>query len=307
MVLIITYDSKEYFFPYIIDENISVVNVLKKNNKFFRIVRHLPVLYRFAFNKNIKKYAKIARKIIIFDSAYTEALGKYLKNKNILVYFWNPIRNTKKILSAKRWAQVYSFDKYDCEKFDVQFSPMIYCKNVMINYDHKETYSLFFLGAGKDRVDTLVKIYDELLYRIPNSCYIIVGKNDIEEKQISEQFIFSEKRYSYYDYLKYISKSKILLDIPQKGQSGNTIRVVESLFFRKKLITTNANVKEYDFYDENNIFIIGIDEEDRLEEFILSPFKDINSSIIEKYDISKWVDVMDKVGQDYWSSVNINR
>ena len=48
--------------------------------------------------------------------------------------------------------------------------------------------------------------------------------------------------------------SRCILDSPQAGQLGLTIRVLEALGAKKKLITTNKDIKNYDFYKEENIY-----------------------------------------------------
>lgn len=53
-----------------------------------------------------------------------------------------------------------------------------------------------------------------------------------------------------------LQNSKVLLDINRIGQSGLTFGVFESINLEKKLITTTADIKKYDFYNPNNILII---------------------------------------------------
>ena len=54
----------------------------------------------------------------------------------------------------------------------------------------------------------------------------------------------------------FIDESKALLDIHRTKQDGLSFRVFESLGKEKKLITTNKDIKNYDFYNEQNILII---------------------------------------------------
>ena len=49
------------------------------------------------------------------------------------------------------------------------------------------------------------------------------------------------------------SDSRCILDAPQAGQVGLTIRTIECLGAKRKLVTTNSDIKNYDFYNENNI------------------------------------------------------
>ena len=65
---------------------------------------------------------------------------------------------------------------------------------------------------------------------------------------------------------------------------------MESIFLKKKLITNNKNVKNFKFYNKNNIFIIGIDKWENLEEFLNKKYHDIDRKILEKYDFKNWLD-----------------
>lgn len=49
---------------------------------------------------------------------------------------------------------------------------------------------------------------------------------------------------SYQENLDNIRKSKCIVDVVQKGQIGLTLRPLESLFFKKKLLTNNKCIKK---------------------------------------------------------------
>lgn len=296
MNLVITFDKTAYFFPYVSNGNIKVIEALRSDKKIWRAVRRMPFLYGIAYNPQIKYWAHVADKILIFDSAYTHTLGRYLKKfkDKTRLYIWNPVSKTSEgechnwVKKAKRYSHLYSFDLDDCRKYEIDFAPMIYSSRVRLPQNQLE-YNVLFLGAGKDRLDIFRGILTTLLSKVENCKYIVV-QNDPEKTDC--QIEYTKKRYSYDEYLKLISKSKVLLDIPQCGQVGNTIRVVESLFFEKKLITTNKDVKTYDFYDPENIFIIGEDESNRIEEFIAAPYRKVKKRILDKYDFEKWIETI---------------
>ena len=53
-----------------------------------------------------------------------------------------------------------------------------------------------------------------------------------------------------------VRSSRAVLDIQHFKQTGLTMRTLETLGAGKKLITTNPDVKEYDFYDEGRVMTI---------------------------------------------------
>lgn len=97
----------------------------------------------------------------------------------------------------------------------------------------------------------------------------------------------SNKRVGITENLINISKSKALLEILQDGQKGDSLRFMESLYFKKKLITNNIMIKTNRFYHKNNIFIFGIDDIDHLKEFLSLEYYDFGTDI-HYFDIENW-------------------
>ena len=83
-----------------------------------------------------------------------------------------------------------------------------------------------------------------------------------------------------------IKQSRAILDIVQSGQSGITLRPMEAMFYNKKLITNNIYIKEYDFYNPRNIFILQERNINELNEFLELPMIEINQDIKNKYKFS---------------------
>ena len=114
----------------------------------------------------------------------------------------------------------------------------------------------------------------------------------MEKQNIKTNIILIKNEKDYLDYTKYLemlAESKVLLDYNAYNQVGLSLRTMESLFFEKKIITSNKNIKKYDFYNKNNVFILGEDNMKNLNRFINSPYKKIDKKIIEYYDFDNWI------------------
>ena len=61
------------------------------------------------------------------------------------------------------------------------------------------------------------------------------------------------------------------------------------MFLKKKMITTNKNVVKYDFYNENNILIMGIDKPEKIKDFLRNDYFDIKKDIIDTYEFECWL------------------
>ena len=91
--------------------------------------------------------------------------------------------------------------------------------------------------------------------------------------------------------LNLIRESRCILDSPQFGQTGLTIRSIECLGAKRKLITTNREIRKYDFYNERNVFIYT-DEPDLNAEFFSQPYEEIDEAVYRKYSLSAWLKAM---------------
>lgn len=82
--------------------------------------------------------------------------------------------------------------------------------------------------------------------------------------------------------------SRCVLDSAQAGQLGLTIRVLEALGAKKKLITTNEDIVNYDFYRPENIYVYeGHIDLDNV--FFKEEYKEVDKEIYEKYSLRSWL------------------
>jgi len=86
-----------------------------------------------------------------------------------------------------------------------------------------------------------------------------------------------------------LRRSRFVLDLQKRIQRGLTFRVFEAMGYRKKLITTNADIVSYDFYHPNNIFIWREDTVSLPSSFFESPYVDLPDDIFYKYSQENWV------------------
>jgi hypothetical protein len=101
---------------------------------------------------------------------------------------------------------------------------------------------------------------------------------------------YYKERISYDEILTYISKSKTILDYVSEKQTGMTIRPLEALFFRKKLLTNDRSIVNRDFYKKENIFVIGIDDLKNLPYFLSYPYIELEKETRDYYDFNQWLE-----------------
>jgi hypothetical protein len=226
--------------------------------------------------KNVKNYELV----VLGENYYNFDVSRYIKKVNpkckVIVFYWNKLvfQSYFDILKDPNVDEFYTFDEEESEKYNFSFNTTYYSKKVKLP-KNKIEYDCLFLGRAKDREKEIRNIEEKL-----------------NKKKLKTNFIVikDEKDYvDYKDYLTMISKTKTLLDYNAYNQKGLALRVMESLFFEKKLITANKNVKNYDFYNKNNIFIIGEDNWKDIDKFINSDYEKIDQDIIDYYDFDQWI------------------
>ena len=280
--LILKKNSKDVFFKHIENHYIMSYYKLDIKNLFLKILIKIksPLISIF-YSSNWKKIVKESKvnAIIMFDNGFNEMIPKYIKkkNKNIktILWFWNSINEfSEKYLKCKYLDEIWSFDLEEVKKYNIKYNTQFFTKKIKKNKD-KNCNEILYLGSAKKRKDE-----------------ILILKNKIEELGLKTNFIIieNEKDYISYDkYLELLTQSNCILDYNEKGQVGLTLRPMEALFLEKKLITNNKDIKNYDFYNPSNIFILGESNIEDIKEFIEKPYEKVEQKIIDYYDFEQWL------------------
>ncbi len=121
--------------------------------------------------------------------------------------------------------------------------------------------------------------------------FIAVSK---KAPQNSNQNIIYSKNLVYPEALQtYFENSKIFLDLIRKDHNGLIFRIFEALAMQKKIITTNKSIREYDFYNPNNILVL--DENTKITinpDFLTTPYEPLSNEIYHKYAVENWVKIV---------------
>lgn len=300
--MVIVPGLKYYYFSDIDNDNVSVLeeHFLSEKSKWRQLIQRLSKIANLSsiyklFAREWIDVVQASSRCIIFDQAFSSALAKAVHNMNptmkIYVYCWNPISKNPSILKKVKSVSniitaMYSFDKDDCQKYDLRFAPMVYNFDAepMLQKDIK--YDVCFVGYLKSRGQQISELYTFLIQHNYSTFFYVLDSKGVEGEL---PFPLHKRYLSYQEYMDVMAESKAVLDITQQGQRGLTIRTLETLCYQKKLITNNADIMTYDFYNPANIFIIGRDNMDNFRLFIDSPFVPVNKSVLKKYNFVDWV------------------
>ncbi|WP_225919836.1 hypothetical protein [Pseudomonas khorasanensis] len=190
--------------------------------------------------------------------------------------------------------EVFSFDPQNAEQYGLKkLHNFIY--DAPIKSDDADKYSAFAVLAGRDRVpalEGLAKAFDRLGvtdYKFLVQCKPIPGTHP--------GITFFEQRMSLESVGELVKRSRIILDICKPGQAGLSFRFFEAMAARKKVITTNKHVLDYDFYNPANILVIDEADPQIPASFIATAYADIPEQIYRKYTLQGWVETVLHAGK----------
>jgi len=230
--------------------------------------------------------------IIIFDRNLNWNLIPYIRKRNpmirIIVWYWN-IVHEKNLLPDKyrKYCEVWSFDKQDCIQYGMRQNSQFYFDNLGIEIKKKK-FDAVFVGRDKGRACKVLKI-KEVLEQCGYSVFLNIVKDRTSVE--ADNKLEYNKMIDYKQVLEKISESNCIIDIPQKGQSGLTARVLEALYLRKKLITTDETILEYNFYKAQNIlFWNGRCSDEEIKKFLDTPYESLDREFLKQYTFSEWLE-----------------
>ena len=284
-----------------ISQHYSVTKVKLSRNTFIRILRkvlgsyivYFPFLRKKIIVPNVQKTLKkiksgdsILLLGVLLPSEIRIIAGILPVDCNMYFWYWNPLNREyleKRIqynisFIKSLGYQIYTFDPKDASRYKIHFHNQ-FGRMLPVNNNYELKYDCYFLGKRKKR--------ENLCNKIENILHQMGFKNLFIHVSSSNDII------PYAENIKYVFQSKCIIDIVQPGQTGLTLRPLEALFYKKKLITTNIEIQNYDFYKQENIFIWGKDSISDLPAFLASPYKEVSNNIVLRYTINEWVKKFD--------------
>ncbi|WP_306352875.1 hypothetical protein [Flavobacterium sp. '19STA2R22 D10 B1'] len=226
---------------------------------------------------------------VIRPDMLSDSIHRMLKknsNYYITYLFDNFKRMPKQAHILPFFDKVFSYEKEDCAKYQLEFAT-----NYITTENYKSDtfeYLLYNIATFDERFGILKKIAVFLDNKKISFKFRLYTPNEKEDSLID----FFHNHMAISEVLDEIKKAKIIIDIQREGQLGLTFRVFEALGNNKKLITTNIDIVNYNFYNPKNIYVI--DDKNPIieipEDFIKSDYEIIDDIILNQYRLPFWVD-----------------
>ncbi len=228
-------------------------------------VLHMEAMPDWLIKDEVMQAEKIVMTDMIFDFCLYSRLKKCCGEKNIYLYYMNLIGPKNQEYMTMFPDRTYSFDKEDAKRFQIGYRHLPYSEKAKLCMDTPQ-YDTLFLGMEKGRTSEIRKAA-RMLEKAGLKAKIMILDGGDPQFKIGEYIHYPE-------YLQYLSKSRTILEINRPGQASCTLRFLESLFLKKKLITNNPQIVTDPYYDPENVFILGKDNLRNLPGFVMKPYRD---------------------------------
>lgn len=218
-----------------------------------------------------------------------------------ILYMWDSIKNKHINNVLPYFDEKFSFDRLDCDTYQMSFRPLFFSEEFNIHHEPKKQYKYDFCFIGtvhSDRAKILANLKEycdnkgltyyfylfvpgELLLklrRLLNKSFREWDSKYISTKPISKEKVAAIE-----------ANSRCIIDINHPGQTGLTMRTIEMIGMGKKIMTTNTNVANYDFYRPENQIIIGRNNINFPVDELKAEYQKIPNNIYQNYSITSWV------------------
>ena len=191
--------------------------------------------------------------------------------------------------------KIYSFDDKDIEKHGFErLTNYNYLPFLSQEKQNPSEDALYITSYDKKRIkqlDILSQKFEEL--RLKFDLYVIgkrSWKNQLMKPFSKNKIVFTRKRINHENLPEFYKRTKVILDLMRENQYGLSFRVFEAMALEKKIITDNEKIKNYDFYNPNNILVLNKDFSNITKEFFETPYQSLPEEIYKKYALEKWVE-----------------
>ena len=294
------------FFPDTHSNNNLIKAIGRVKKEFINLMTHrffvskiLPLIK----SKRFSKVLIIASMNFSYLPEDIKIIHDINKNTEIIAYQWDSERNMPYFVKSHPYIdRIFTFDLQDCKNSEkYHFLPLFYIpiyERVGHNAQEEMVYDCSYIGtAHPKKLAEISNISRQLEKRFPKQFiyhympsrlkFIYHKIKNIEYKNVKFKD-FKHIKLSQEEIADIMKKSFCILDAPQEGQTGLTMRTIECLGAKKKLITTNADIKKYDFYDERNVLVFD-GKFDFNSPFFSEPYHEIPQDIYNSYSLESWL------------------
>lgn len=228
-----------------------------------------------------------------------KSMRQRLSSACFIYYNWDSFKRFARAFDIyKLFDKKFSFDSVDCEQLnDIVYLPLFHNFGDTAPVLLQPRFDLLFVGNRSSYRLEFIKDIDkqckssEFIFKchMPTCLRTYLRERFINKDDIYRLSVW--RTLAPEEYMNLLRRSRVAVDIENRGQSGLTIRTIETLAMGVKLITTNQNIQKESFYTPNNIMIVERDKPVIDPKFIKSEFEPM-VGFYEKYSLKSWVNTL---------------
>ncbi|ROI13211.1 hypothetical protein [Epilithonimonas hominis] len=294
--------NKVGFLPFVITDNPSkfkykgIEKIINFSRKFFLKDREYKkkLIEEHKLREYYKKISQLDMLdyvLVIRPDAFPIPVIQELKKKTkkLIAYQWDGI---EKFPEVKKYFHLFDtffcFDSAD-EKNNIKPITNFYfdCIPPVYKDYNAQKPEFYFVGLyWENREKKIDRFISEVLKMEVELSIFIQYNNKSEIKNPKIKYI--KERITFLENLRNVEKADVLLDFVDPVHNGLSIRFFEAIYYKKKVITDNQTVKDYDFYHPDNIFVLD-ENFDQIDSFLNTPYRELSEEIVKKYGFTNWI------------------
>jgi hypothetical protein len=217
-----------------------------------------------------------------------------------VLYMWDSAANrSDSIANAHLYDRALTFDREDAKDHGLVFRPLFYGPGYATAAPGEPDLALSFIGTvHTDRY----RIVSQLMRQLPSGqtgwTYLYLQAPWVFHLQRILNPAFRGARMQEFSFAplpkaevqNVFRRSRAILDVEHSSQRGLTIRTLEAFGAGKKLVTTNAAIRDYDFFKPENIAVIARAAPELPSQFLARDYVAPSDELYYRYSIAGWMD-----------------
>lgn len=228
-----------------------ILHGAQKTNKLFRLPAQ-RIWNRFIFDMNkldpdkdvcfIYSFRRIDR---LIRSGFFEFVNGMFPHVYHVAYWDDLVKENQK--GALEYAKahfdyVFTYDEKEAARYGIRYYPSFYSRMELSEKAVDDPqYDICFVGQAKNRLRDIYNAYEALSSGGCRCSFVVNGVNANDVKRLP--MVEFNKPMSYRSVIELVLASRCILEISQKGASGQSLRVNEAVIYHKRLLSNNPNIR----------------------------------------------------------------
>lgn len=231
--------------------------------------------------------------------SFLEELRRRYPAATFILYIWDSIQNRPSLKKKLRYYdQIFGFDARDCDAYGFRYRPTFFSRRFESRAAVEDIGVSFIGTAHTDRALVLDAIDRAIPVDISRLWYLYLQAPWVFYlyKLGGKLPAWGKDRFQYNklgrdETADIFHRSRVIVDIQHPRQHGLTMRIFEGLAAGKKIITTSAEIRCHDVYQEDSVLIVDRAKPSPVEpSFFREPAPPLPEAIVNRYSLTAWLD-----------------